>query len=134
MYKSGKLFCFPQVTPNGDKLCMRCDHTILAMKAMTTSILATHKIASSLGDAPTSSQSAEAVKPNQTEAKQEADGPNKKVKICEFAVDDEVKYFDTKTGKNNEGIVIRIVSSDVCVIGTKGQRPFFMNVQWMSKK
>lgn len=116
---------------------MRCDHTILAMKAMTTSILATHKTASSLGDGPTSSQSAEAVKPNQTEAniqKQEADGPNKKLKISAFQVDDEVKYFDSKTGKNTEGIVTKIISSDVVVIGTKGQRPFFMNVQWLSKK
>lgn len=57
----------------------------------------------------------------------------KKTKKCEYAVDDNVKYFDRKSGKNLLAVIVKVVSEDVSMIGVQGSRPFYMNNEFLTK-
>lgn len=57
----------------------------------------------------------------------------KKTKKSEYAVDDNVKFFDRKSGKNLLAVIVKVVSEDVSMIGVQGSRPFHINNDFLTK-
>lgn len=64
----------------------------------------------------------------------EENDQNKRMKKAVFEVDDQVKYFDIQSGKNVDAVITKVHSANVCMVGALGQRPFHMNVKYLTKQ
>lgn len=125
-----KYFIYLQVTPNGGPLCVKCDYAIVSFQRLKDAIKI--KQVPDQSDADKKSKTAEK---SDMKPKEHADLPhsNKRMKTSEFSVDDEVKFFDKQTGKNEIAVVSKVVSDGVYMIGVTGKKAFYINGSLLTK-
>lgn len=57
----------------------------------------------------------------------------KKTKKAKFTVDDNVKYFDKKTGKTHMAVIVEVAHDEVSAIGVQGPRLFHIKNNFLAK-
>lgn len=109
---------------NGGRICLKCDHALVSFQHLENVIKEKLQL----------DEKADTIK---TKEENQTEPASKKKKITThpitFAVNDKVMYFDKKNGKLAEGVVTKIVTEEVCLIGVRGLNPFHMNTSYLTK-